>query len=116
MSQFYNLTDEYASIWNKYRPAILKCMVNCESGPQHYQFYQHEFKALNPKEKGTYAFTLQISAGRPQKMVKESRLATQLFSMISQSKRGSELLAAADYNFELGKNLELTVSKVPVGE
>ncbi|MBX2896656.1 MAG: hypothetical protein KF763_14520 [Cyclobacteriaceae bacterium] len=113
MSQFYNLTDEYASIWNKYRPAILRCMVDCDTGPQQYQFYQHEFKALNPKEKGSYAFTLLIAAARPQKLAKESRLAHQLFSMISQSKRGSELLAAADYNFELSKNLLLTVSKAP---
>lgn len=112
MSQFYNPSDEYVTIWNKYRPAILKCMVECEAGPQHYQFFQHEFKALNPKEK-SYTFNLQISAGRPLKSfkAKESRLAQQLFSVISQSKRGAELMAASDYDFVLGKNLILTVSK-----
>jgi hypothetical protein len=111
MSSFYNSTDEYLTIWNKYRPAILKCMVACEAGPQQYQFFQHEFKALNPKEKGGYTFTLQVSGGRPSNNIKDSRLAQQLLTVIGQSKRGAELMSLADYEFVLGKNLVLTVSK-----
>lgn len=111
MSSFYNPTDEYSTIWNKYRPAILKCMVACETGPQQYQFYLHEFKTLNPKEKGGYAFTLQVSGGKPLNNIKDSRLARQLLAVITQSKRGSELMALSDYDFVLGKNLILTVSK-----
>lgn len=109
---FYNSTEEYITIWNKYRPAILKCMVGCEAGPQEYQFFPHEFKALNPKEKGSYTFTLQVSAGRAQNNIKDSRLAQQLLAMMAQSKRASELMSQSGYNFVLGKDLKLTVSKL----
>lgn len=115
MSSFYNPTDEYSTIWNKYRPAILKCMVACEAGPQSYQFFLHEFKALNPKEK-SYAFTLQVSEGKPKNNIKDSRLAQQLFAVIAQSKRGAELMSISDYDFVLGKDLTLTVSKRVVGD
>jgi hypothetical protein len=107
---FYNPTDEYSAIWNKYRPAILKCMVACETGPQQYQFFLHEFKALNPKEK-SYTFTLQVSAGKARNNIKASRLAQQLLAVIVQSKRGSELMSLSDYDFVMGKDLKLTVSK-----
>lgn len=86
------------------------------SRPATIPVFVHEFKALNPKEKGGYAFRLQVSAGKARNNIKDSRLAQQLLAVIAQSKRGSELMSLSNYDFVLGKDLKLTVSKSAIEE
>lgn len=102
----------YIPIWNKYRPAILQLMVNANDEPQQYQFFSHEFKRLNPKEKGGYTFTLHAFQGKAQNDIRKSMVAQNLMNVLDGSKKASELLAEDQYEFSLDKQFILHVSRV----
>jgi hypothetical protein len=105
-------TQVYTALWNKYRPVILKLMMNSEEGPQQYQLFAHEFKNLNPKEKGGYSFTLQVFQGKAKNNIKNSTLAQELLQVLEMSRKASELMEADSYEFSLDKKFVLHVSKV----
>jgi len=107
-----NGTDTYVSLWNKYRPAILQLMVAAEVGPQQYKFFGHEFKSLNPKEKGGYSFTLQAHQGKAVNNIKKSIVAQDLLYVLATSKKASELMGESTYEFVLDKQFNLSISKV----
>jgi hypothetical protein len=102
----------YIPIWNKYRPAILQLMAKANDEPQQYQFFSHEFKRLNPKEKGGYTFTLQAFQGKAQNDIRKSMVAQNLLNVLDASKTASELLAEDQYEFSLDKQFVLHVSRV----
>lgn len=102
----------YIPLWNKYRPAILQLMVASAEGPQEYKLYGHEFKGLNPKEKGGYSFTLQAHKGKAINNIKKSIVAQNLLSVLSNSKKASELLATESYEFTMDKQFNLRVTKM----
>ncbi|MBP9924811.1 MAG: hypothetical protein KBF45_02390 [Cyclobacteriaceae bacterium] len=108
--------ETYVSLWNKYRPAILKLMVDSEKEPQQYQFYGHEFKALNPKEKKGFAFTMQASEGKALNSIKSSVVAQDLLYVLAMSKRATELMGENTYEFTLNKQFNLSVTKLSPAE
>ena len=99
----------YASLWNKYRPVILKLMSSAGEGPQEYKLYSHEFKALNPKEK-TYTFTMEVTKGKAYGGVKTSTVARDLFNVLQQSKKASELMNENSFELRLDKHFVFHVS------
>lgn len=103
----------YASLWHKYRPAILQLMLAAEEGPQEYKFFKHEFKALNPKEKA-YAFTLEAHQGKAVNNIKGSGVAKDLLSVLSESPKASELMDGNIYEFTLDKQFVLSVTKIEI--
>ncbi len=108
----------YTPIWKKYRPVILQLMIAAEAGPQEYKLSPHEFKGLNPKEKGGYAFTLLAHKGRARNNIKTSTVAQDLLAMLELSRKATELLEADHYEFKMDKHFTLCVTKVvvdPVG-
>ena len=106
----------YIPIWNKYRPAILQLMVGANDEPQQYQFFSHEFKRLNPKEKGGYTFTLQAFQGKAQNDIRKSMVAQNLMNVLDSSKKASELLSEDKYEFSMDKQFVLHVSRVEEAE
>jgi hypothetical protein len=106
----------YIPLWNKYRPAILQLMVASAEGPQQYKLYGHEFKGLNPKEKGGYSFTLQAHKGRAKNNIRNSIVAQDLLSMLDTSKKASELMDTGIYEFTMDKQFMLRITKVEVTE
>ncbi len=108
----FNIVDSkpYASVWNKYRPAILKLMVDSAGEPQQYKHYTHEFVAMNPKEKG-FAFTLQVFKGKAMNNIRKSPIAQDLLGILEQSKKATELMDKCTYEFTLDKRFILRVSK-----
>jgi len=102
----------YTPVWSKYRPALLQLMVAAAEGPQQYKLYAHEFKGLNPKEKGGYSFTLLAHKGRAQNNIKNSPVAKDLLTILDQSKKASELMAVDSYEFKMDKQFTLSVTKV----
>jgi len=106
-----NSSQLYVSLWSKYRPAILKLMVEAEGGTQQYKFFGHEFKSLNPKEKG-YTFSMQAFQGRALNDIRKSATAQDLLHVLLQSKKGTELLDASKYEFVLDKQFTLSVSTI----
>jgi hypothetical protein len=100
----------YISLWNKYRPVIIQLMLNSAEGPQRYKFFNHEFKALNPKEK-SYSFALQAYQGKATNNIKTSLMAQDLLNMLNMSKKATELLGAHRFEFTMDKQFVLHVSR-----
>jgi len=105
-------TKIYTYVWSKYRPAILKLMVDSAVGPQQYKFSNHEFKSINPKEKGGYAFTLRVFQGKAVNNIKTSAVAQDLLLILQQSRRALELIETSTYEFVMDKHFMLHVAKV----
>jgi hypothetical protein len=102
----------FTPIWNKYRPAILKMMIESSDAPQQYKLFPHEFKAMNLKHKGAYAFTLQVSKGRPMNNIRDSVIAHDLLEILQLSKKASELIDEAPYQIAMDKQFVLHVTKI----
>lgn len=111
-AQYFNsMTNQgYATLWNKYRPAILQLMLAAEEGPQEYKFFKHEFKAMNPKEKG-YTFTLEAYQGKAVNNIKGSAMAKDLLYVLAESPKANELMDANTYEFVLDKQFVLHIKK-----
>ncbi len=106
----------YTLLWNKYRPAIVKLMADALEKPQEYKFQPHEFKDVNPKEKGGYSFTMEVYKGKPQNNIKGSVVAQDLLLILQKSPRALELFNTAKFEFVLDKQFVLSVSQEPVAE
>jgi hypothetical protein len=101
----------YGHVWNKYRPVILKMMIASDGEPQQYKFSSHEFKGANPKEKGSFAFTLHAFQGKAVNNIRSSEIAQSLMSVLQQSKKATELLEKETYEFVLDKQFILHIKK-----
>jgi hypothetical protein len=115
-ASYYNsiITNTYTHLWNKYRPVILKMMVDAASEPQQYSLSSHEFKGINPKEKGGYTFTLQAYQGKAKNKIKTSEVAQGLLGILQQSPKAAELLNKESYEFVMDKHFKLYVRKEEV--
>jgi hypothetical protein len=101
----------YSFVWRKYRPALLKLMVDSNEGPQQYQFSKHEIKSINPNERGGYSFTLKVHKGRSVNDIRSSAIAKDLLLILQNSRKASELAEAATYEFKLDKHFVLHITK-----
>ena len=105
------ITSQYTYLWSKYRPAILRLMIDSAEGPQEYKFSKHEFYNINPKEKGGHSFTLRVFEGKALNDIKTSVVARDLLGILQQSKKASELVGISTYEFVLDKNFLLHIKK-----
>jgi hypothetical protein len=104
------MNQVYTSLWNKYRPAIIQLMLASDGAPQQYKLSDHEFKALNAKEK-TYSFQLHAYQGKATNNIKTSINAQDLLSVLNNSRKASELMDQGPYEFMLDKKFVLHVSR-----
>ena len=104
--------NTYTPVWHKYRPAIVKMMVDSVETPQAYKLFPHEFKALNSNQKGGFNFTLQVSKSRAVNNIKDSIIAQDLLQILQLSKKASELTEESSYEISLDKQFVLHVSKI----
>ena len=102
----------YSPIWNKYRPAILKMMLDAADEPQQYRLSAHEFRALNEKQKGGFSFTLQVSKGKALNNIRDSSIAQDLLDVLQISRKASELTEADPYQIMLDKQFVLHINKM----
>jgi len=102
----------YTPVWSKYRPAILKMMMDSLNAPQEYKLSAHEFRAMNAKQKGGYNFVLQVSKGKAINNIRDSVIAQELLEILQLSKKASELLDEAPYQISLDKQFVLHVTKM----
>lgn len=106
------LTTSWLLFWNKYRPAILKLMIESQTGAQSYTFFAHELRSIMPKG-ASPAFTLQLNNGKPvQRMKKESVITSSLIQMLSSSKKAMELMQTGTYEFSLNREYKLDVTVI----
>lgn len=100
----------YTYLWNKYRPMILKLMVDSAKEPQEYKFQQHEFRDINPKEKGGYWFTLVVFKGKSQTDIRKSVVAQDLLIILQRSGKALELTETTQYQFVMDKQFVLHIT------
>ena len=107
----FHVNTGYSFLWNKYRPVLLKLMIDAADSPQQYKFSSHEFKNANPKEKKGHSFLLYVHKSRSLTNIKTSQLAIDLLAMLKQSKTAVNLTESASYEFMLDKKFVLHVTK-----
>lgn len=105
----YSPARKFASVWQKYRPAILRLMVDAEKGPQQYKFSPHEFKRLNPYEKKGYGFTLTFHKNKSVNNIRASEIANDLLMMLQASPTATGLSEQNTFEFILDKSSVLHV-------
>ena len=106
------LNRVYSPLWNKYRPAILKMMLDAANEPQQYKLSAHEFRALNEKKKGGFVFSLQVSKSKAVNNIKDSVVAQDLLNVLQQSKKAIELTEIDTYQISLDKQFILHINKM----
>lgn len=102
---------KYTHIWQKYRPVILKLMVDSTSGEkQAYDLSSHEFLDANNKRKTGYSFSLKVYKGRNAGEKKVNVVGQELLSILQMSNKAQELTESATYHFEMDRHFKLQVS------
>ncbi|MEQ6165794.1 hypothetical protein AAOE16_01255 [Ekhidna sp. MALMAid0563] len=102
---------KYTHLWQKYKPVLLKLMVEAQNEPQTYQFQQHEFSDLNNQKRTGYTFKMEIFKNQKQNKLSSS-VATDLLSILQSSEKSDELTQETKYQFQLDKKFVLEVSRV----
>jgi hypothetical protein len=105
------LTKIYTGLWSKYRPAILKMMLDADVEPQTYKLSNHEFVAFNNGKKGVFAFDFEVSNGKVISGLKGSSIAQDLWEILQMSRKASELVSTATYRFSMDRHFVLQVQK-----
>lgn len=106
-------TSPYAPLWNKYRPAVLKMMVEAKNAPQTYQLFEHEVRAHAPKTKNV-KFTLRTQRSKSVTSLKDSVIASDLLHALNLSNKATELMEQQSYEFTLNRDYVLSVSIIEV--
>lgn len=105
------MTQIYSGLWSKYRPAILKLMLDASAGPQAYKLFPHEFRGLNPKEKGGYGFSLVVSKGKALNNISTSVVAKDLLTVLQMSGKALELMNENAYEITMDKQFMLRINR-----
>lgn len=100
-------------LWKKYKPVILKLMIDAKDGPQTYALSKHEFTDLAPKKNIVYSFKIDIFKGKPLVAIKTSLVAQDFMEMIRLSGKAAELMSTATYSIEMDKQFNLHVGCTP---
>jgi len=103
---------KYAPLWNKYRPAILKMMLDAAQEPQQYKLTEHEFRAMDDRKNKGFGFNLVVSESKALNNIKDSEAAQDLLNMLQLSRKGSELLQLNSYEMTLDKHFLLRIQQV----
>jgi hypothetical protein len=105
------LTDrKYNSIWRKYRPALLRLMVDASKGPQRYQFVANDFAGLDHRSKKDYCFSLSMNKSKSVNSIRSSPIAIELLHTLQDSKTANQLSQFNTYEFVMDKHYVLHVS------
>ncbi len=105
-------TNAFYPLWKKYRPVILKLMIESEGGPQSYPLSAHEFTDLATKKNIVYSFKMEVFQGKPLTPIKTSLVAQDFLTMLKQSVKANELMETITFNFELDKQFKLQVTSI----
>src|SRR5690348_15094847 len=87
----------YAPFWSKYRPVILKMMLNAAQEPQQYRILQHEYEAMDDRKKKVQGFNLRVFQSRAVNDIRNSESAQDLLHMLLQSRKGTELTGSNQF-------------------
>lgn len=103
--------SRYAYIWHKYRPVVIKLMIDAAEAPQQYQFFEQEFRRFNRSETNGYSFILYVNSGNALNNIKTSALANDLLLLLRSSKTAALLMQSSTFEFMLDAKFILHVRK-----
>lgn len=106
--------SEYNHIWHKYRPVILKMMIDSNVAAQHYVFSKHEFKRVHPKSAEKLAFLLYLRKSKALNNIRTSGLAKALLAVLQQSKTAVDLTSDSTYEILFDDSFVLHIKKAGV--
>lgn len=107
------VTKEFFPVWKKYRPVILKLMIDSlEGAAQSYQLSQHEFSDVNSRKSALLSFKLEAHKGRVLYPKEASVVTSDLLILLKQSAKAMELMDASVFTFVLDTQFNLTISSV----
>ena len=101
----------YSYIWHKYRPVVLRLMVNAVDGPQQYVFADHEFRRMFPRNRSSLAFILYMHRSKAVNNIKTSPLAHALVGILKESKTAIRLTEDSTFELILDENFVFHVRK-----
>lgn len=104
----------YGHLWNKYRPVILRLMIDAHERPQRYVFSAHEFRRVFPKNRGSLAFILYLHRSKAINNIKTSLLAHSLVGILRESKTAVRLTESSTFELKLDENFIMHVRKSDV--
>jgi hypothetical protein len=107
----YSPNRKYNALWQKYRPVILRLMVDSGGSPQQYQLSGHEITRLNPTERKGHGFTLTLHKSKSVNSIRTSDIAKDLLTMLQQSKTAIDLSELGTYEFILDNKHVLRVTR-----
>mgnify|MGYP001482987203 CR=1 FL=1 len=106
---------EFYPIWKKYRPVILKLMVDAIDGtPQSYKLSKHEFTDANSRKSSTYTFKVITENTRNLKPTKASIVGSDFIAMLQQSGTAVELMQVHQFTFAMDNQFNFSVSAEPL--
>lgn len=100
----------YTPVWHKYRPVILKMMIDAGEQPASYQLSAHEFRALS-RQKGGFTFSLSLSNGKAVGGLRDSVIAQDLWQILQSSPKANELISHSNFQLTMDKDFVLHVNK-----
>jgi hypothetical protein len=103
--------SRYCHLWHKYRPVILRLMIDAKDAPQHYALSNHEFRRIFPKNQSSLAFILYIHRSRAVNNIKTSPLAHALLQVLRDSKTAIKLTERSTFEFLLDEKFIIHVRK-----
>lgn len=105
----YTITPPYGPLWKKYRPVLVKMMLDAKNGPQQYRLFEHEIRLIVPIAKNP-AFTLRAKQGKAISGTKDSLMARDLLITLQSSPKAVELMETAAYDFTLKRDYTLHIA------
>lgn len=108
-------SNVFSPLWNKYRPVVLRLMVDSLNGEsQQYPLSKHEFTDIDPKKNTRYPFVLQVNQSAViSTPAKITVVANGLTMTLRASERAWGLMAEHTFRIELDKQFMLHVSCLP---
>jgi hypothetical protein len=106
----------YSHIWHKYRPAILRLMVDAEKAPQQYKFSGHEFRQIFPKNRTSLAFNLNLHRSKAVNNIRTSPLAHALLKVLQDSQTAVKLSEGSSFDLTLDDKFIFRVRKNKSGD
>lgn len=104
-------TKEFYPLWKKYKPVLLKLMIDSVQGDsQSYQLSGHEFADANTRKSAAFSFKLTTHKGRVLQPKKASIVASDMLAVLKQSAKAIELMDTSVFSFVLDAKFNLTVS------
>ncbi len=105
--------SKYLELWERYLPAIIRTMQNCNNNLLHILLNSYEFKLVSNMK--NYSFNLEYTDGKVSNNIKGSALARDLATVIENSQEAMELIAEGHIKIRMDRKFCLWICRPEPG-